>query len=159
MSLQELGQVTISFGQAKLGQTFQEVLTEDPGYVKWFVGRYEKEKKYPEHVPFLTFIRRTVEELENQESKENKKQSEKSKFPGTFKSQPKSLAAPPIPLDDSSSEDESTKPHWQVIEENEQQAVRQEMEHQHLRLNNIEQTMGQVMDQLSQIAAAIRPAP
>ena len=63
MSIEELANMKISFGEAKRGQTYQEVLQGDPRYVSWFLARYQDSPK-PVHKSLVAYITRCVEEEE-----------------------------------------------------------------------------------------------
>ena len=69
MSLQQLQELPICFGKAKIGTPFHEVVHNDPSYCQWFLGLYG-DSKDPKHVEFVHYLRLYIErmELENGES-------------------------------------------------------------------------------------------
>ena len=52
LSLEELQSMTIKFGTAKAGMTFQEVVEKDPKYCQWFLRQWGASSK-TEHQEFL----------------------------------------------------------------------------------------------------------
>ena len=63
MSFEEVGQLTICFGENKLGQKYQDVVKEDQKYCQWFIRRFAESSK-PEHQEFLHFLNMYVERRE-----------------------------------------------------------------------------------------------
>ena len=63
MSFEEVGQLTIRFGESKVGQQFSEVVKEDQKYCQWFIRKFAESSK-PEHREFLHYINLYVERKE-----------------------------------------------------------------------------------------------
>ena len=63
MTLEELGQSVITFGEAKKGQTYEKVLQGDQSYVTWFTTKFAGSQKYP-HRRFLFYVQKFVEQAE-----------------------------------------------------------------------------------------------
>lgn len=135
MTLEELGGLQITFGEAKRGQLFSHVIQNDPKYVTWFAGKYgSKEPPHPNHIGFLTFIRKYVEksEVNNQHAQSKAK----------AKSKPKTGEHP----DNSASEEEMEEPTWDLLEKQ----VNQED-----RLDRFEYSMGLLLQQVSEMVNAM----
>lgn len=79
LSLKELGKWKIKFGEKKLNQEFEKVVLTDPGYVKWFVRRYEGQG-IASHQPFLHYIKKYVEAMENNPKGKKNSDPEKPSF-------------------------------------------------------------------------------
>jgi hypothetical protein len=62
-SYDELSRMTIAFGEAKVGQTYLEVIEKNPKYVQWFTKKYAESPKIT-HKSFLFFINLYVERKE-----------------------------------------------------------------------------------------------
>jgi hypothetical protein len=63
MNMEQLGAMTIKFGDTKVGQTYQTVVTEDPKYCQWFLRKYATSEK-TEHVEFIYFLSQWVDRKE-----------------------------------------------------------------------------------------------
>lgn len=63
MSFEELGALTIRFGESKLGQTFKQVVTEDQKYCQWFIRKFAASGK-EEHQEFIFYLNQWVERKE-----------------------------------------------------------------------------------------------
>ena len=63
LPMSTLKTMTIKFGKAKLGQSFEEAF-QDQGWTKWLVATYENSKK-TEHRTFLRYVSLRVEEGPN----------------------------------------------------------------------------------------------
>ena len=63
MSMEQLGALTIKFGDTKVGQTYQTMVTEDPKYCQWFLRKYATSEK-PEHAEFIYFLSLWVDRKE-----------------------------------------------------------------------------------------------
>ena len=63
LSLEELQSMTIKFGTAKAGMTFQEVVEKDPKYCQWFLRQWGASSK-AEHQEFLFFLNMWTERKE-----------------------------------------------------------------------------------------------
>lgn len=70
MSLPQLAEMTISFGQTKLGQKYGEVINTDPRYCRWFLGKYGDSQKM-EHRTFVRFLRLWIERKELEQKQQN----------------------------------------------------------------------------------------
>ena len=70
MSFQQLSEVTISFGQTKVGQKYGAVIQSDPRYCRWFLGKYSDSPKMA-HRTFVRFLNLWIErkELEQEHGK------------------------------------------------------------------------------------------
>ena len=70
MSFQQLSEVTISFGQTKVGQKYGAVIQSDPRYSRWFLGKYSDSPKMA-HRTFVRFLNLWIErkELEQEHGK------------------------------------------------------------------------------------------
>lgn len=138
MSLEELGKLTIQFGQSKRGMTFARVVQEDPHYVAWFVGTYDKEEPKATHVGFLTFVRKYVE------------QGETNAKTATSKAKAKSSCAPTPLAAESDSEEEMDEPTWDVIDKQADQDVR---------LTRLEGSVSLILQQLGEMTAFLKQGP
>eukprot|EP00435_Cladocopium_sp_Y103_P013949 s3079_g3.t1 len=159
MSYEQLSQMRIAFGEAKVNQKFIDVIQEDPKYVQWFVKKYSESKKVS-HLPFLYFVELYLERLElTQDSPNAKENKEQFKMPMTTKS--KAAAKKPIDLEsqDSWSESEPSKP-WSVVHE-ENQVIQDELSVQKDRISNMENSLSQIAIQLqtlTQLAMQAQPS-
>ena len=63
MSLQEHGQLTVTFGTKVRGRRFEEVLETDPAWVKWCLEHLSTSTKHA-HKVFLRYVERVVEQAE-----------------------------------------------------------------------------------------------
>lgn len=63
MSFEELSNLTITFGEAKVGQKFSKVIQEDPKYCQWFLTRWGQSPKL-EHQKFTYFLNMWIEQQE-----------------------------------------------------------------------------------------------
>jgi len=139
MSYKQLAKQRISFGEAKLGQRFQ-----DPKYTAWFVKKYETSQKHAHHA-FLHYINLYVERQELQLEADPLAQ------PGRHELKAKAKARPPDMPDDLSqeswSEEEESK-HWNVVQEETSLMIKEEMHHQNGRIENMEIALQQITHQL-----------
>lgn len=67
LSLHQMDHMTIRFGEAKWGQTFARVFQEDPGYCRWFLGRWEGSRKAA-HMEFTFYLKLQIERMELERS-------------------------------------------------------------------------------------------
>ncbi|OLQ11318.1 hypothetical protein AK812_SmicGene4852 [Symbiodinium microadriaticum] len=65
--LDQLGETVIRFGKAMKGRTFQDVIQNETDWVSWMLDHMSSSTKM-EHVAFLTYVRRYVEEAEATEA-------------------------------------------------------------------------------------------
>lgn len=145
-SLTELAKWKIRFGQAKKNMTFEQLMTEDPKYVQWFLKKYET-KGIPGHQPFLRYVHLYLEHQEKQ------KGSQKIPVPETKKTQGA------IEIDLSSESEWSEANTFQPPgRSNDKKAIalQGEMENQNMRINNIEQVVNSLASQMSQMTEALR---
>ena len=142
MSMQQLQELPIRFGKAKIGTPFHEVVHNDPGYCQWFLGLYGDSKK-PEHMEFVHYLRLYIErmELENTESATEEEKpsgvmepSPKTTFKGTKVPMPKIKGTPSVAS-------------WQEIEMEEQE---ERMITQH-RMDQMETVLSQIVQQLQHL--------
>ncbi|CAE7756566.1 unnamed protein product [Symbiodinium necroappetens] len=63
MSLQEHGQLTVTFGTKVRGRRFEEVLETDPAWAKWCLDHLSESTKHA-HKVFLRYVERVVEQAE-----------------------------------------------------------------------------------------------
>ena len=151
MSYDQLSKMRIAFGEAKVNQTYQEVLENDPKYVQWFVRKYGESKKEA-HRAFLYFTNLYVERLELTQESPTTPEAGVTAV-GT---QAKSKATPRKPIDLESEESWSSgedKP-WSVVQE-ENVAIQGELSVQRERITHMESSLSQIMQQrqnLTQLA-------
>ena len=55
VSFEDIGNLTIRFGDSKLGQKYSEVVRNDQKYCLWFIRKYSESSK-PEHKEFLHYL-------------------------------------------------------------------------------------------------------
>ncbi|CAE7196797.1 unnamed protein product, partial [Symbiodinium sp. CCMP2456] len=67
MPLEQLGQCKIMFGKAMKGRLFVDAVQHETDWVRWMLDHMSSSTK-AEHVAFLTYVRRHVEEAEKVES-------------------------------------------------------------------------------------------
>ncbi|CAE7362313.1 RE1 [Symbiodinium sp. CCMP2592] len=67
MPLDQLGETKILFGKAMKGRSFSDVYTNEHAWVHWILDHMSTSTKM-EHVAFITFVRRSVEEAEQTEA-------------------------------------------------------------------------------------------
>ena len=150
MTLEELGQSVITFGEAKKGQTYEKVLQGDQSYVTWFTTKFADSQKYP-HRRFLFYVQKFVEQAETIQ----------------VTAQPKSRPAPKsnphmmVHLTDEDthvpevSDDENT---MRDLIEGQRQQICQLENHQSQRINNLEVAMGQIVGQLQELTRHLKGA-
>eukprot|EP00435_Cladocopium_sp_Y103_P004762 s874_g1.t1 len=63
MSFEEIGKLTIRFGESKLGQAYKKVVDEDQKYCQWFLRKYAASEK-EEHQEFIFYLNMCVERKE-----------------------------------------------------------------------------------------------
>ena len=63
MSFEEMGKLTIRFGESKVGQQYSEVVQEDQKYCQWFIRKFAELSKR-EHREFLHYLNLYVERKE-----------------------------------------------------------------------------------------------
>ena len=150
MTLEELGQSVITFGEAKKGQTYEKVLQGDQSYVTWFTTKFAHSQKY-HHRRFLFYVQKFVEQAETIQ----------------VTAQPKNRPAPKsnphmmvhlidedTPVPEVSDEENSM---WDIIEEQRQQ-ISQLESHQSQRINSLEVAMGQIVGQLQELTRHLKGA-
>lgn len=67
MPLEQLGQTVIKFGKAMKGHTFEHTVQHETDWVRWMLEHMGSSTKM-EHVAFVTYVRRYVEEAETTEA-------------------------------------------------------------------------------------------
>ena len=147
MSYDQLSKMRIAFGEAKVNQTYQEVLENDPKYVQWFVRKYGESKKEA-HRAFLYFTNLYVERLELTQESQTPLETGVTAM-GTHA---KSKAVPKKPIDLESEESwssEEGKP-WSVVQE-ENVAIQGELSVQRERISHMESSLSQIMHQLQNL--------
>lgn len=146
MSLQQLQELPIRFGKAKVGTPFHEVVHNDPGYCQWFLGLYG-DSKDPKHMEFVHYLRLYIErmELEQVESgneeekpKENQGYPSKDLLKGAKSQGPLTLAKAKATPSVAS---------WEEIEmeEQEDRAI------MHHRMDQMEHVLSQIVQQLQHL--------
>lgn len=150
MTLEELGQSVITFGEAKRGQTYTKVVQGDQGYVTWFTNKFNNSQKY-EHRRFLWYIQMFVNQAESLQSTTKAKS----------RAAPKGPVQMMVNLPDESttvpdlSEDESSM--WDVIEGQRHQ-INQLENQQGQRIYHLEVALGQVVGQLQELTRHLKGA-
>jgi hypothetical protein len=156
MSYEQLANQRISFGEAKLGQKFQDVIQQDPKYATWFIKKYETSQK-PAHQAFVHFIGLYVERQEMQLEAEPLAQPSKYELKAKAKAQPMRVHYPETPDNASQaswSEEDVSKP-WSVIQEETSQRIQEEVTHQNGRIENMENALQQITHQLQALTHAM----
>lgn len=149
MSFQQLEEQQIRFGQAKLGQTFKQVVTEDGRYCQWFLNRYGDSQK-AEHRVFTRFLTLWIERQELVNDREPVTDSTTMlKAKAKCKAMPKGPAESVIDLEEEELWDtiSSTPPVFAPSLEN---------QNAH-RINNIEMLLGQIVSQLQTLTVPSVP--
>ena len=67
MPLEKLGETKILFGKAMKGRTFADAYANEQAWVRWILDHMASSSKM-EHVAFITYVRRSVEEAEQVEA-------------------------------------------------------------------------------------------
>ena len=157
MSFAQLSQMTIKFGEAKIGKTYEEVLKTDPRYCQWFLKKYAQSEK-PEHMEFAHYLALYVERQELMQEKDG---SPKAQQPAA-KAKAKSAAAMPM-FSEGSVIDLEEEDLWDALTD---QRLQQMEGHNSQRLDHLEgalsQLMGQIQNltcQVSILASREQPAP
>jgi len=156
MSYEQLATQRITFGEAKLGQRFQDVLQQDPKHATWFLKKYETSQK-PAHQAFVHFISLYVERQEMQLETEPLAQPSKYELKAKAKAQPMRVQYPETPDNASQaswSEEDVSKP-WSVIQEETSQRIQEEVMHQNGRIENMENALQQITHQLQALTHAM----
>ena len=156
MTYEQLANQRISFGEAKLGQKFQDVVQQDPKYATWFIKKYETSQK-PAHQSFVHFISQYVERQEMQLEAEPLAQPNKYELKAKAKAQPMRVQYPETPDNASQaswSEEDVSKP-WSVIQEETSQRIQEEVMHQNGRIENMENALQQITHQLQALTHAM----
>ena len=161
MSLQDLSQETISFGNKKIGMKFEDAFT-DGAWTDWFISHYEHSPKVA-HRKYIRYVELRLNAEINAENTETTKRSTttpkmtaaKSK-PATAKPQVKKEKAPsvsswnPVDIEDlEESEEETTKFALMHLEE-EVVFMRQENRQLNDRLSGLEGVLQEVITHLKQ---------
>lgn len=150
MSLTELGQSVITFGEAKKGQSFEKVVQGDQSYVMWFTNKFQHSQKY-QHRRFLHYVQRFVDQEEETQTSTQPKSRAMPKSQGLMMVNLSEETAPAIDLSD----DEN--PMWDVIEGQRQQLNWMENQ-QSQRISNLEVALGQIVGQLQELTHHLKGA-
>ena len=143
-SYDELSKMTIAFGEAKVGQTFQEVIQTDPKYVQWFTRKYGESQKET-HKAFLYFINLYVERQELTQGSDQKDPQKPHVSAMALKA--KSRAAPSHNVD-SVSQDSWSEEDMPWIPTSAPHQMAEEVEIQGARITRIEDSLTQITQQL-----------
>ena len=138
MSLEELANEKVAFGEAKKGCTFEKAF-QDTQWTEFILNKYETSKK-PEHQMYVKFVELKMQQIK----KEGKGLSKMS-------------TAPPVPFDV-----------WEEVQAGEEQAMmamatyhpvteemedlRQSNQNLSLRMGQIETVMGEILDQVRRLS-------
>eukprot|EP00435_Cladocopium_sp_Y103_P021822 s385_g5.t1 len=134
MTLTELMEERVAFGKAHTGKAFKDLIPETK-YLSWFAENYKASRK-PEHVKLLRFIQLHVEDLGGQKPTKKMIQAKaKAKCPPGH---------PQMTIDLEEDEDEV----WDAIPEGPSLEVMQ----MHDRMNQLENTLREVLGHLTQQA-------
>eukprot|EP00435_Cladocopium_sp_Y103_P040673 s1143_g11.t1 len=145
MSMEQLSELTIKFGDTKVGQTYRAVVTEDPKYCQWFLRKYSASEK-PEHAEFIYFLSLWVERKELELGETIKNTTTKGMPKAKTGSASGKVVKPSTEFIDLDEEEES----WDPVPET-AQSIREEQNAQ--RLDQIENVLAQVMQQLQILSA------
>ena len=153
MSIEELSMVKINFGDAKRGQTFQEVLQTDPKYVSWFLSRYQDSTKHS-HKMFVSYLRRCIE------TEETNRGVTVTQTRGPTKGYPKAKAGsasrPATPEESAVWMNEGM---WDTVEEEHENHLRDlAIEQQNQRISQMENTLQQILQALSPTIPQLEPS-
>jgi hypothetical protein len=141
MQLPQLSEMTIAFGQTKLGQKYGEVINTDPRYCRWFLGKYGDSKKM-EHRTFVRFLNPWIDQKE-QEQEQPTQPSAKAMAKGR-PSPDHGRQSPPSPtLDPIDLDDEET---WDEIQMSRSEKHAEEVNAH--RLDQVEEVLNHVLTQL-----------
>ena len=147
-SFQQLEKMQICFGQAKLGQTFKQVVTDDGRYCQWFLSRFSESKK-PEHRAFVRFLSLWVE---RQELEKNAAPTPSSKSMPKAKAKCRAAAQDHVGSVIDLEEEEDM---WDTVTES-PQMIAPLLENQNAqRIDNMEMMLGQIMSQLHTLTCQI----
>ena len=139
MQLPQLSEMTIAFGQTKLGHG--EVINTDPRYCRWFLGKYGDSKKM-EHRTFVRFLNLWIDQKEleqEQPTQPSAKAVAKGRpSPDHGRRSPPSPTLDPIDLDD-----EET---WDEIQMSRSEKHAEEVNAH--RLDQVEEVLNHVLTQL-----------
>eukprot|EP00434_Breviolum_minutum_P022592 symbB.v1.2.019936.t1/scaffold1645.1/size107836/1 len=162
LSLEELSEMTIAFGKAKLGMRFPEAF-EDHRWTDWFVGQYEDSPK-EEHQKFVVYVEKRLDaEAQAGKGQSKGKSMTKTAVKAKAKSAARSTASESswtqVPQAEIDSEEDMIEP---VLESLNQQ-VRIESIQEHLgyvstenrnlasRLTQVEMVMNEMLTHLKQL--------
>ena len=94
MPLEKLGETKILFGKAMKGRTFADTYVNEPAWVRWMLDHMATSSKM-EHVAFITYVRRQVEEAETIEAHLLSPEGASDARGAKPKAAPKSVHVPP----------------------------------------------------------------
>lgn len=145
LSFQELSEMRVTFGEAKLNQKFIDVVEGDPKYTQWFARKYQNSQK-ESHQAFLYFLQLYVErkELEATSPKVGMKPKDLNLKPKA-KVQPAPKRLPETGSQGSLSDEETP---WDMMHEEPNLEIREEMADNRRRLESMESVLAQITHQL-----------
>ena len=156
-SYEELARMPIAFGEAKVGQSYLDVIEKDPKYVQWFTKKYGESTK-PTHQSFLFFINMYVERKELTQGHVSTTCQATTK---KMALKPKSKAMPgPVTETESQSSWSDADVEWEKESQLSHQ-VAEEVNHQGQRISAIEDSLAMITHQLQsllQLASLSAPA-
>ena len=148
MTLEELGQSVITFGEAKKGQSYETVVKGDQSYVAWFTNKFANSPKY-HHRRFLHYVQKFVEQAEAMQGTVQPKSRPAPKGPSQLMVH---LPEEPTPIDVSDEEETAL---WDVIDGQRQQ-INQLESHQGQRIANLEMALNQIAGQLQELTQHLK---
>lgn len=140
MTLEELGQERVGFGDAKKGMTYEEAF-KDLRWTQYILRRYEKYET-PSHLRFVKYV-----EMQLASQAKDSKQKPKNKTPEKPAcSNVKELKTLPVdPADEWNELEEASSP---LLLMEEIQDMRQSNQNLHNRMNNVEGMMEEIVQHL-----------
>lgn len=158
LTLEQLRKRTIRFGKTKVGQTYQEVVANDPGYCTWFLGTFGDSTK-ESHLEFTRFLKLHTEFMEEAlnlpsasgavGTTAKSRAAPKAGYPSEKEKRGRS-SSPPSSTDPEEVEDED----WSRVAAPENPQLGE----LHNRVSNMEAALTQIMHQLGQMQLAMTRA-
>lgn len=148
LSFAELQDLTIKFGEKKIGQPYHQVVHDDPKYCQWFLRKYGQSEK-PEHQEFIYFLNQWTERMEmNVGNVEIKVKGTTS----AASAKAKAMAGPP-----EISSSEETDPEMEFVEKvKPKSSTRAELDATHERMDRMEEMMNQMMQHVQQLTVSVQ---
>lgn len=148
LSMSELEQLTVQFGEKHRNKTFGQVWKEDPQWIQFFANKYEQSTK-PVHVNLLYFIRRKVERAERTGQEEERIPTyPKTTGQGYGKNSQAKAKAKSVPkssnLEVETANSDVSSSDLEIIEEN-------YIPHESIKFTQIEDRMGRLEEVLNQV--------